>query len=134
MKLTNQRALILDYMSRVQGHPTVEDVYDHVRKKLPRISKKTVYANLEMLASNGMVREVNIAGVRRYESASPPHHHLICTNCKNITNIELPELSKQAMRVGKSIKGFNVLESHVHYYGTCSKCEKGMNRKGHHKR
>ncbi len=124
MKLTNQRAIILSFMSKMRGHPTVEEVYEHVRKRLPRISKKTVYSNLEVLAGEGFVREVNIAGVRRYESATPSHHHLICGDCKEIFDIELPGLAERAMEAASRIKGFTVLESHVHYYGTCGKCEK----------
>jgi Fur family peroxide stress response transcriptional regulator len=133
MMLTNQRTVILDYMSRIQGHPTVEDIYDHVSRKLPRISKKTIYANLKVLASHGMVREVKISGVRRYESTAPPHHHLICTECKAIIDIELPELTKQAMKAGRRIKDFNLMESHVHYYGTCDKCGEKKRRKAHAK-
>lgn len=133
MKLTQQRAVILDYMSRIQGHPTVEDIFDNVRGKLPRISKKTIYANLKVLASLGMIKEVKISGVRRYEFTAPPHHHLICTECKTIVDIELPELTKQAMKAGRQIKDFHLTESHVHYYGTCEKCDKKKRREAHAK-
>jgi Fe2+ or Zn2+ uptake regulation protein len=128
MKLTNQRAEILDFVTRSVGHPTVEEVFEHVRKRLPRISKRTVYANLDVLAANGLVKAVCIAGVRRYEPSRKPHHHLICNSCRDIIDVELPGLAEKAMAAGKGIRGFRVLESHVHYYGTCAKCGRKRGR------
>jgi len=122
MKITNQRAIILDYMSKTRGHPTVEEVYEHVRKRLPRISKKTVYSNLKILSGQGFVREVNISGVRRYEPATPSHHHLICNECRAIIDVELPGLAERAIEAASQIKGFRVFDSHVHYYGKCTNC------------
>ena len=50
MRLTTQRQIILEELGKVTSHPTANEVYDMVRKRLPRIGLGTVYRNLELLA------------------------------------------------------------------------------------
>src|SRR5437870_11378897 len=50
---TRQRAAFFEYLSRVDHHPTAEEVFLAVKRELPRISLATVYKNLEALAACG---------------------------------------------------------------------------------
>jgi Fur family ferric uptake transcriptional regulator len=68
MKLTNQRVAILDFLKDNFNHPTVEEIYDEVKQKLPRITKATVYKNLSVLVENILIKEVNVKGVSRFEA------------------------------------------------------------------
>ena len=52
MRLTNQRKIILEELRAVTTHPTADEVYGMVRKRMPRISLGTVYRNLEVLIVN----------------------------------------------------------------------------------
>ncbi|MGB5882784.1 MAG: transcriptional repressor, partial [Desulfobulbales bacterium] len=47
MRLTSQRQVILEELQKVTSHPTASDVFDMVRKRLPRIGLGTVYRNLD---------------------------------------------------------------------------------------
>ena len=67
IKYTNQRVEILNFIKGNTSHPTVEEVYNEVKKKLTRISKATVYQNLRFLSEKGIIQEVNIKGVSRFE-------------------------------------------------------------------
>jgi Fur family ferric uptake transcriptional regulator len=124
-KLTNQRAVILDYLHDNHSHPTVEEIYTNVKKKLPRISKKTVYSNLMFLCLEGVIKEVMVKGVKRYEPAARPHHHLICRKCGKVIDVESDELYSHAMDVGKNIKDFDVELANVNFYGICRQCKGG---------
>ena len=84
IKYTNQRIEILNFLKNNTAHPTVDDVYEVVKKKLTRISKATVYQNLKFLTEKGLIQEVNIKGVSRYEPNIDPHHHMICIKCVKI--------------------------------------------------
>ena len=64
---TNQRVEILDFLKDNTSHPTVDDIYQGVKKKLTRISKATVYQNLKLLSEKGLIQEVNIKGISRFE-------------------------------------------------------------------
>ncbi len=131
-KLTNQRVIILDYLKENYSHPSVEEIFNFVKNKLPRISKKTVYSNLQFLYDKGLINEVEVKGVKRYELNLDPHHHLICRKCGKIIDIESDELLSHAMKVGKKIKDFYVEFSNVNFYGICKKC-KEENKNGRRK-
>lgn len=125
--LTNQRAIILDFIKDNYSHPTVEEVYKFVRTKLPRISKKTVYNNLKSLVENNQISEVNVKGVFRYEPRLNPHHHVLCSKCSKIIDFESDELIKYSMKLAKKIKGFDIEGSATNFYGICKKCKDGKN-------
>ena len=126
-KLTNQRAIILDFLRDNYEHPSVEDVYNHVRQKLPRISKKTVYSNLRFLSDEGLIQEVQVKGVQRYEPKIDPHHHLICRRCGRIADLKSGELLSHAMETAKDVDDFEVESVSVNFYGICKDCKEGKN-------
>jgi Fur family ferric uptake transcriptional regulator len=123
IKYTNQRVEILNYLKNNYTHPTVEDVYTAVKKKLSRISKATVYQNLKFLSNKGMIQEVNIKGVSRFEPNLEPHHHLICKKCGRIIDFEAIELTDYALKVAGKIKDMNIESSHTNFFGICKKCK-----------
>jgi Fur family ferric uptake transcriptional regulator len=126
--LTNQRAIILDYLTVNYHHPSVEEIFSFVKKKLPRISKKTVYSNLQFLCNEGLIQDVRVKGVQRYEPKSNPHHHLICRKCGKIIDLHSEELVSHATNVGKTIKNFYVESTNINFYGLCKKCNEGKKK------
>ena len=48
-RITSQKKLILDYLKSVKCHPSAGKVFFEVQKKLPRISRGTVYRILKNL-------------------------------------------------------------------------------------
>jgi Fur family ferric uptake transcriptional regulator len=123
--LTNQRAIILDYLKENYNHPSVEEIFSFVKNKLPRISKKTVYSNLQFLCNEDLIQDVRVKGVQRYEPQSNPHHHLICRKCGKILDIQSEELLSHAMKVGKTLRNFFVESTDINFYGICKKCKEG---------
>ena len=117
IKYTNQRIEILNFLQNNFTHPTVDDVYEGVKKKLTRISKATVYQNLKFLANKGLIQEVNIKGVSRFEPNLAPHHHIICKNCGSIVDFESKELTDFSLELIKKIKEFNVESTNTDFFG-----------------
>lgn len=122
MKFTNQRIEILDFLKDNTDHPTVEEVYDAVKKKLTRISKATVYQNLKFLTERGLIQEVNIKGVSRFEPNLTSHHHLICRKCGKIFDFESQELTDYSLRIGKKLQEIEIDSTNTNFYGICKKC------------
>ena len=122
IKYTNQRVEILNFLQNNYSHPTVEDVYEGVKKKLTRISKATVYQNLKFLASKGLIQEVNVKGVSRFEPNNNPLHHIICKNCGAIVDFESKELTEFSLQLIKNMKDFNVESTNTNFFGICNKC------------
>jgi len=127
-KLTPQRAAIMSYLEGNMSHPSAEDIYAAVLEKYPMVSLATVYNTLEVLKQLGKVIELNIDGERKhFDPETVPHHHLICTMCKKIVNIQ----TEFDLEVPTEItKGFSIHSRHANFYGVCPECkkseEKGM--------
>jgi len=124
IKYTNQRVEILNFLKGNYSHPTVEQVYGAVKKKLTRISKATVYQNLKFLSEKGLIQEVNIKGVSRFEPNVTAHHHVICKVCGNITDFGSEELTAYSLKIAGKLKGIDIEATNTNFYGVCKKCKK----------
>jgi Fur family ferric uptake transcriptional regulator len=121
--MTNQRQEILDYISQSTVHPTAEEIYDIVKQKLTRISKATVYNNLNFLVENNIIKMVNIKGVSRFEMKMEPHHHLICQKCSKIEDFESEDLNNYAIKLIKNESKFEIQEVSTNFLGLCDSCK-----------
>jgi len=124
IRYTNERIEILNFLRGNFSHPAVEEVFEALRKKLARISKATVYRNLKFLAEKGLIQEVNIKGVSRFEPNLDPHHHAICRDCGKIMDFESKELTEYSLEIAKKIKEMDVKSSSTNFYGICKECKK----------
>jgi len=125
LKLTPQRIAILDYLEGNKSHPSAEDIYGGVAKRLPTISFATVYNTLSALVRRGQLLKLTIDPSKaRYDPNTSPHHHLICTHCKTIEDVDA------RYRIALPDTNFEVARSHVEFYGTCPKCRKMSRRMG----
>lgn len=118
-RITSQKKIILDYLKEVNTHPSAEDIYLKVRKKLPRISLGTVYRILKSLREKGEIREIPYE-VSHYDGNTSPHAHFICQKCKKIFDVfeKCNILKHKKTKVGK-IKNYQ-----IYFYGTCKNCQK----------
>jgi hypothetical protein len=57
-RMTHQRQVIFEEIMKMESHPTADEVYERVRKRLPRISMGTVYRNLDILTSSGLINRI----------------------------------------------------------------------------
>lgn len=85
-----------------------------------KANKTTIYRELDFLLLNKVISEVDFAdGLKRYESAVlPHHHHLICVNCKSVTDADL-KVEKLILSKSK----FKVLKHDLEFFGLCSRCQ-----------
>jgi Fur family ferric uptake transcriptional regulator len=65
MRLTNQRQVIIEELKKVTSHPTANEVFDMVRKRLPRIGLGTVYRNLDLLSDRGIIKKLEVGGEQK---------------------------------------------------------------------
>ncbi|MBU4525978.1 MAG: transcriptional repressor [Desulfomicrobium sp.] len=121
MRLTNQRRMILEELKSVTTHPTADEIYGMVRQKLPRISLGTVYRNLEVLSSLGLVRKLeNAAGQKRFDGDVSPHHHIRCDTCGKVGDIfDAPDVS--GIELGVSTD-FQITGLSLEFSGICPQC------------
>lgn len=122
--VTHQRQVIYQALTAMHGHPSPEEVYERVKAKIPSVSLATVYKNIHVFIENGVFREVSLHhGSLRVETNARPHHHLVCTKCKLITDIDADELGF-ASRARKLRGGFLAQRYAVDVLGICTDCQK----------
>ncbi len=124
MRLTNQRQVILEELRKVTSHPTASEVYDMVRKRLPRIGLGTVYRNLELLSDCGIIKKLEVGGEqKRFDGEPAPHYHIRCVTCGKVADVDIELLSEVESAAAKT-SGFDVLSHHIQFSGICSGCKK----------
>jgi Fur family peroxide stress response transcriptional regulator len=120
---THQRQKIYEALMAGPGHYSPEEIYERVKEELPSISLATVYKNLRTFVYAGMLREVSPHHGWRIDGNSHPHHHLVCTRCRSITDIELDRIDPVKLR-GRLPSGFRIEKLSVEIQGICKTCSK----------
>ncbi len=119
---THQRQVIYEAVVAAPGHYSPESVYAEVRRRTPSISLATVYKNLRLFVDHGLLREVSPhASTLLVEGNLEAHHHLVCTRCKAVQDIEgdfinYKKLSRHVPR------GFDLTQPMVEVFGLCRRC------------
>lgn len=124
MRLTTQRQIILEELGKVTSHPTANEVYDMVRKRLPRIGLGTVYRNLELMADSGIILKLEVGGTqKRFDATIEPHYHIRCTSCGKVDDIAM-EVQGQINLAAEKASNYIILGHHVEFSGICGECAK----------
>lgn len=129
LRMTHQREIILTELGKTKSHPTADELYEKVKKKLPRISLATVYRNLEILSTAGMIRKLEISGrQKRFDWELAEHNHIYCVQCHRVDNIEV-EGKKLGPLHSAQRKGYDISGCRVEFYGLCPKCKNKNTKK-----
>jgi len=129
MRKTKQRDVILDELGKLCTHPSADELYGRVKKRLPRISLGTVYRNLEMLSREGIIRRLETAGSqKRYDADTGDHCHIRCVRCGRIDDLAAgANRARCDARVARGT-GYLVLGRRIEYLGICPACTKKTGR------
>ncbi len=121
LRMTRQRKLILEALWELSSHPTADEVYEMVRRRMPRVSLGTVYRNLEALSDAGVI--LRLPGTpMRFDGDTRPHYHIRCLRCGKID--DLPAGGRIVVR--RNIKvpaGWDLVGYHVELVGLCPRCK-----------
>lgn len=119
---TKQRQLVLDAVRARRDHPSADQIYLDVRALDERISRGTVYRNLNILVRRGEVLQVKLPHTDRFDGQLDKHYHLICTECGAVCDVPLPyngELDQEAAE-----KTAYTIERHrMVFEGLCPNCQ-----------
>lgn len=121
-RTTAQKRLIMSIMENNFDHPTADDVYEKARGQDPRISRGTVYRNLNALDESGEIRRVKTpVGADFYDCNTLGHYHFLCRSCNKAFDTEIPYNEK--LDSAKSALNGCVTEWHqLVLVGICMDC------------
>ena len=117
--MTKQKTAVLEVIRSDKCHHTAEEIFDLASKRLPGISRATVYNNLKALEKEKLIRRITAEDSSdRYDSSYIPHGHLFCTACGEVSDFEIPDFNGILMDF--TCGSMDSYELKVRY--TCPKC------------
>ena len=124
MRVTPQRVVLHRALRELDRHVTADELLDAVAARLPNVSLPTIYATLDLLEELGMVRRVQRAGTTLFDPRTDSHHHLICTGCGSIEDLD-SDLDTAALERAAARHGFEHERIEAVVHGRCERCRAG---------
>jgi Fur family ferric uptake transcriptional regulator len=120
--MTRQRQVILEELRKVKTHPSADEVYEMVRKRLPRISLGTVYRNLEILSESGEIKKLEPgSSLKRFDGNPSEHFHIRCIRCDRIA--DMPMASDLEIDLADMTPTeYEILGHRLEFFGLCPHC------------
>ncbi|MBI4965683.1 MAG: transcriptional repressor [Desulfomonile tiedjei] len=129
VRTTRQRRIMLAELEKLRTHPTAHELYEVVRKRLPKISLGTVYRNLEILSECGMVQKLGTAGTqKRFDAVTANHYHVRCTKCGRVADVPVALIS-EIDKIAAEASDFEIFWHHLEFGGLCPGCKGGSRRR-----
>lgn len=122
-RMTKQRQNILKELCKLKCHPTADEMYQILRKKMPRISLGTVYRNLDILSDCGMIQKIDVGGSqKRFDGNADIHYHIRCVKCNKVDDIDITPDRDIDAQAGLMTE-YQILRHHTEFMGICPNCQ-----------
>jgi Fe2+ or Zn2+ uptake regulation protein len=122
LRMTLQRKVILEELTKVSTHPSADEIYEIVRHRLPRISMGTVYRNLDILCELGEIQKLELSGsLKRFDWDTKKHYHIRCVRCNRVDDAPIAPLNQLENRLyGTTV--FQIIGHNLEFTGLCPEC------------
>lgn len=127
VRYTRGRQAVVARLAAGDGPMTVPEIHGSLRSTVPLSS---LYRTLQVLSDSGVVSlHHSGSSSTRYELAEwlmGHHHHLICTNCGSVDDIEVSEQQEaglaQVVKTLAEASGFSATDHSLEIDGVCHRC------------
>lgn len=122
-RVTPQRLQVAEALAAAGRQVTAEELWHGLRGRKREVGRATVFRSLEALVSAGVARRLERENhVYGYVACRPAHHHhLACTVCGRVLEIDESYVRPVARRVADET-GFVVDDARLDFYGRCADC------------
>ncbi|MFP3939621.1 MAG: Fur family transcriptional regulator [Thermoanaerobaculia bacterium] len=124
MRVTPERMALLEEIYRQHGHIDAEQILDGLRETGRKVSRATVYRNLDLLVECGLVQRQRLGRNRfLYEHVHPgqTHDHLACRDCGRVVEFVSPSIRAMLDEICRA-HGFSRDDRQLQILGLCSAC------------
>lgn len=127
LKKTQGRTAILRLLTDVKKPLDINEIMKRLYKMKVTVNRTTVFRTINVLVKKGFIHRIELnEGKYRYESTLlPHHHHLVCTLCNRIIDIESDALHLQIKSLAKTVDrsyGFIIKDHKIEFFGACKSC------------
>lgn len=120
--ITAQRMAVFQALERAEGHPTAEELHGRIRRTVPGLALKTVYAILHELADLRLVAPLPLpGGATHWEQNTTPHGHLVCDACRQVVDLPVDPTVLMPL-VRHAARGFDARGASLIVHGRCRQC------------
>ena len=124
-KNSRKRQAILEAIRGTKEHPSAEWLYAKLKPAYPDLSLGTVYRNLGIFRTDGLVNSVGtVCGQERFDGDTHPHAHFVCTICGKVEDLEMPFPNANVYdKLGRQVQG-EITGHQLSFFGICESCVK----------
>ena len=119
-RFSYQRERIYQAVEESREHPTAEMVYQQLKLEMPRLSMGTVYRNLQQMAREGRLVELD-GPMARFDAVTRPHTHFRCQTCGAVLDLETVPYDP-ALDQAAAVRGYQVTGHSLIFTGACPRC------------
>jgi Fur family peroxide stress response transcriptional regulator len=117
-----QRLAIMDYLLNHRTHPTVDEIFTVLGRKISTLSRTTVYNTLRLFADHHAAQMLTIDERRVcYDGDTRPHVHFLCERCGKV--IDLFDEPVPVLTQAREVNGNLVVDAQLYYRGICAECQ-----------
>lgn len=122
-RMTRLRNALIEILVDLGAPFSIDEMRGLLKKMRVPAHKVSVYRELVLFEEMGIIRSIHLQDhILRYELLVDHHHHVMCTSCKTIEEIQLEcDLEKEELRIAKKIQ-FASLTHSLEFFGLCKSC------------
>lgn len=121
LKVTNRRKDMIHFFYNANGYRSAKDVMEHMEPIHKSMSFDTVYRNLHLYHSLGILESTTLQDEKHYRMncMSEHHHHFICNDCGTTKKIPVCPMDE----IDQLLANYFVEDHKFEVYGLCPRCQ-----------
>ena len=124
-KHSAKREAILACIRGTDSHPSADWVYQQLKPRIPGLSLATVYRNLTLFRSQGLIASVGtVRGLERFDGNPKPHVHFVCEGCGAVMDLPGIILPGSLAAEAECSLSCSVKATSLSFSGLCAQCKK----------
>jgi Fur family ferric uptake transcriptional regulator len=126
-RITGERLAVFEEIFAQHGHIDAERLLGSLRQRGAKVSRATVYRNLDLMVECGLVRKSRLGQGRflfEHVHAGQEHDHLVCTGCGRVVEFVSPGIVALQAEICRA-HGFQPARHALQIHGLCNRCVAG---------
>ena len=125
-KYSKQKKEIYDFIKNANNHPTADEIYFQLNETSSRISRGTIYRNLNLLVEKNIIKRITIPNhPDRFDFiCNEPHNYAICSECGRVFDFHYElDINKLNSTISNETELVD-FSNEFTIYGICNLCKK----------